>query len=243
MKWTVAVASFKRAGGVTTDQVVNNCRIVVPDSQVKEYRKHRLHNGARIVAIPDEQDGNLCRKRNAILDMYQGNVVILDDDYSRIGFVEGGVTVELPPDGVDRLFENGFQMCRDLGTAMWGLNQQSDPKFYREYAPFSMLSPILGPFQAFASTPFRYDETLWLKEDYDMSLRHLLRFHRILRFNKFHYLVNHINKSGGQVSMRTKEEEVRQIRLLQKRWGTHVVRWNEQRQSINPRVRVPLKGI
>ena len=115
-----------------------------------------------------------------------------------------------------------------------------------------MLSPILGPFQGFALDllgGIRYDEALFLKEDYDMSLRVLQRYHKVLRFNGYHYAVDQQNKRGGQVSMRTMAEERKQLRLLKERWGGRVVHTDRKKQKgnegfdINPVVKCPLKGI
>lgn len=34
-------------------------------------------------------------------------------------------------------------MVEDMGLCLFGINLQSDPKFYREYTPYSFHSPIL----------------------------------------------------------------------------------------------------
>jgi len=246
MKYQVFIISYKRAGQVTSDKVFRNAKIVIPESQYEEYKKHDYENGCELLPIPDEGDGNIVKKRNYIMDhfsdMCDGNMAIVDDDYDYIGMVENRKVVKLDVDQVDNLLMNGFQMCRDLGTVMWGLNVQSDPKFYREYAPFSMLSVCLGPFQAFCSNPLRYDERVYLKEDYDMSLQVLQKYHKILRFNKFHYAVNHFNKAGGVVSYRTKKAELEQLEIMAKKWGSKVVKYDVNK-DVDPKVKVPLKGI
>ncbi len=241
--WEVYVASYKRAGMISTDTVIRNCKIVVPESQGEDYRRGEIYNGAEIVTCPDEADGNLCRKRNWILDQAESEwVLIVDDDYRYIGMVEEGMGRRLDLDGVDRMLEIGFTLCSDLGTTMWGINVQVDPKFYREYSPFSLLSPILGPFQAFVGQDLRYDEDLFLKEDYDLWLRTVYRQRKTLRLNKYHYMVDHLKQIGGQVANRTMIEEERQLKRLREKFGGDVVQWDLDK-SINPRVRIPHKGI
>ncbi|MGG1571612.1 hypothetical protein [Fictibacillus sp. NRS-1165] len=246
MKYQVFIISYKRAGAVTSDRVFRNAKIVIPESQYEEYKKHHYYNGCELLPIPDWGDGNIVKKRNYIMDhfsdMCDGNMVIVDDDYDEIGYIEGRKLYGLDLDGVDRLLENGFQMCRDLGTVMWGLNVTHDKQFYREYSPFSMLSVCLGPFQAFCNNPLRYDERVYLKEDYDMSLQVLQKYHKILRFNKYYYKVNHFNKAGGVVSYRTKQKEIEQLEIMQKKWGNKVVKYNIKK-DVDPIVKVPLKGI
>jgi hypothetical protein len=243
----VYVASYRRAGNVTTDRVIRNAKIVVPASQADAYADGQtFRNGAELWPCPDDADGNLCRKRNWILDNApEDDVVLLDDDYKTLGYVERRRYLTLDLDGVDVMLHTGAEMCRDVGTAMWGLNQQFDRRFYREYTPLSFTAPVLGPFQAFARDTLgtlRYDEALWLKEDYDLSLQVAAKFRRLLRLNKYHYIVDHLSRPGGQVTKRTMSEEQRQLEALRAKWGSAVVSWNLDR-SINPRVRIPIPGV
>lgn len=241
--WTVVVASWKRAGAVVTDRIVRNAKIIVPESQAEEYReKQELRNGAELVVCPDEADGNICRKRNWALDQYPGWVVILDDDVEYIGLIQGGKRRPMDLDEVDQMLTDGFEMCEDLGTVMWGINQQIDPRFYREYTPFSFLSPILGPIHAFCSVDLRYDEAFWSKEDYDIWLRVIQKYRVTLRFNRYVYQADHGDIPGGVVSQRTRESEEEKLNLLVKRYGPEVVKYNLKR-SINPKVTVPIKGV
>lgn len=243
----VAVASYGRAGRVSTVNVFPEGVIVVPKKQYDAYvALQELPEGWSIEAIADTDDGNLCRKRNAILRMFRGeDVVIVDDDYEYIGRWDNGVDVRLDHDGIRHLLWQGNILARDLETPFWGINVQVDRRFYREYTPFSITNVVLGPFQAFtADRPddLRYDEDLWLKEDYDLSLRVLHRWHRILRMNAYHYQVDHFNEAGGQVEHRNMPEEIRQLNALQRRWGSDVVKVQLHR-SLNPIIKVPLKGV
>lgn len=242
----VFIPSYKRAGLVTSDRVFKNADIVIPESQYEDYKKHHYYNGCKLRVIPDEADGNIARKRNYIMDHfadeYEGRIALVDDDYDHFGIFVDRKAYEMDVDQVEDLLMNGFQMCEQLGTVMWGVNVQSDPKFYKETTPFSLLSPVLGPFLAFCNNPLRFDERLYLKEDYDMSLQVLHKYHKLLRFNNYYYEVNHFNRAGGVVSYRTKDGEVEQLELMQKKWGKKVVRYNLSK-SVNPIVKVPLKGI
>jgi len=69
------------------------------------------------------------------------------------------------------------------------------------------------------------------------------RYHRVLRFNKWHYAVDHLTtRPGGCASYRTIEREKEHAALLVKKWGRDVVRINHDR-SVNPRVYVPINGV
>jgi TET-associated glycosyltransferase-like protein len=234
--------SFGRAGRVTSDRVFHDLVVVVPESQAEEYAAHPLENGGTYHPMPDKFEGNISRKRNWILDTFAGDLVMVDDDYDYLGMVEGGKQVRLEWESIQDLITNGFQMAEDVGVSLWGLNVQVDPRFYREYSPVAFLSPVLGPFVGVRPSKIRYDPDLWLKEDYDFFLQHIHRAHRVLRFNKYHYKVDHFDEAGGVVGQRNLPEEARQLKRLVQKWGSSVVSYDLTR-SVNPRIRVPLVGI
>lgn len=243
----VTVPSYGRAGRVTTVDVFPEGTIIVPEKQRETYEAlQRLPDGWSIATIPDEDDGNIARKRNAILGMYPGeDVVMLDDDYDYIGSWNRGEDHRLDHDDIRHLLSEGFRMVRELGTVLWGINVQVDRKFYREYTPISVTNIVLGPFLALtAERPpdLLFDVDLWLKEDYDFALKVLHRYHRILRLNRYHYRVDHQSELGGVVTQRNMPEEVRQLQRLQRRWGPKVVRI-ELHRSVNPIIHPPLKGV
>lgn len=240
----VFILSYKRAGKITSDKVFQNAYVVIPQSQEEEYRRYELANGCEYLVMPDEYDGNIARKRNWVLDNFKGqNIVLADDDYKKIGYIERGKDrYTMTPDEIDFMIQRGFIMCEDLGTKLWGINVTDDRKAYMQYTPFNLLSPVLGPFMAIINDDdeLRFDERLWLKEDYDFSLQVMHKYRKVLRFNKYHYVVNHITLDGGVVSQRTMEQEKAQGLLLQKKWGKHIVQLRET--SINPIVKVPIAG-
>src|ERR1051325_10877461 len=78
----IFIPSFNRARAVFALDVFPTASVVVPASQEAEYRK--CNPNATIVPIPDDQDGNLARKRNAIAALGSkepdGAFVVVDDD-------------------------------------------------------------------------------------------------------------------------------------------------------------------
>tara|TARA_R110000803_G_C11980669_1_gene320710 strand:- start:1213 stop:1971 length:759 start_codon:yes stop_codon:yes gene_type:complete len=246
MNWQIYIPSYKRAGDVTSHKIFPSAKIVVPESQLSDYQSHY---GGQVVSIPDDRDGNLAIKRNAILDMAAADgvewVLMVDDDYRYVGRItdhsnQNGQqqTRWLNNDEIETLIDDGCRMADELQTGMWGLNVKDDPKFYREYSPFSLTTPCLGPWQAVKVSELRYDETIFLKEDYDFWLQSIRKYRKTLRFQSYHYMVNHQTKSGGVVSYRTKQREEEHNQMLQKKWGRRVVKYDIGK-SINPRVHIP----
>lgn len=244
----VVIPSYGRAGKVSTVDVFPSPGvIVVPHKQEASYSAlQTLPEGWRIETVPDDQDGNIAKKRNAILRLFAGqDIVMVDDDYEYLGSWEAGEDRRMSPDDIRHLLAEGFRMVREMGSCLWGVNVQVDRRFYREYTPLSVTNIVLGPFLALTGdrpSDLRFDEDLWLKEDYDFSLKVLHRMHRILRFNRVHYRVDHQNSTGGVVTHRNMEAEVQQLNRLQRRWGSDVVKIQLDR-SVNPVIKVPLKGV
>jgi hypothetical protein len=233
--------SYKRAKGVTTQDIYSEVQYVVSESEAKAYEE----NGHRCWVVPDSAQGSVCRIRNYILDNApESKVVILDDDLKGIGVWNKQKSRILEEDEFYEFVEKGFILADDLGIKYWGINLLSDKGCYREYSPFSFTSVILGPFQAFNGLDLRYDENLPLKEDYDLSLQVLNKYRKTLRFNAYHYLAKQHVNVGGCADYRSMEREKEQMQLLIKKWGSKIVKQDSSSKGdINPVVRVPIKGI
>jgi hypothetical protein len=93
-----------------------------------------------------------------------------------------------------------------------------------------------------------------LKEDYDMTIQQLNKYRKVLRVNKFFYDVKQSEQAGGCADYRNMDKEKEQLRLLQKKWGSDIVRSDNNDRShnlkkkkrqidYNPIIKVPIKGI
>ena len=242
----VAIASYKRAGKVTSLKVLPFAWIWVPESQGDDYRKYY---GDRVITIPDALDGNLPRKRNAILDKAPCPwVMILDDDLTKIGYFEDGTEHVYTPETLAAMIEAHFLLADEFGCKLWGVNQTYDPLHYRTFTPFSLLSPILGPIGCHLAPELRYDEQSGLKEDYDFWLQNILKYHKVLRVNKVHYYHDHGSLPGGVVSQRTMAYEESSVAYMRQKWGSLFASRSEAGNRrggdiLNSLVKVPISGV
>ncbi len=215
--------------------------IAVYEFEADEYREWYPTN--EIMVIPDKLQGNMARVRNFIKDNIDSKFyVMMDDDVESLGFHEDNMQNKMDMERIEAFLVNGFNMCMELGTVLWGVNLQSGPKFYREYSPFSFLSPVLGHFSAHIQNSLRYDDRMSLNEDYDYFIQVCHRYHKVLRMNKYYYMAGYLKDKRGCGAYRVLEEEKRQAGLMQKKWGSRVCKYN-LRRSTNPEVHIPLKGI
>jgi len=248
MKFEILSPSYRRPDSVTTQKYLPRCTYVVAQSEKRAYVK----NGHRVIAVPNTVQGNVSRVRNWILDHFDP-VLILDDDIRRFGRWSEQQNIKLDTDDAMEFIEQAFNLAKQMGAKMWGMNLLPDKGAYREYTPFAFRSVVLGPVQGFTGLDLRYDELLPLKEDYDLSLQVLNKYRRTLRFNMMHYVCSQHTNTGGCASYRTMDRERKQFHELQKKWGSDIVRVDNQggqvnqkkrtTWDINPVVRVPIAGV
>lgn len=243
----IAIPSYKRAENCKTARLVDRAVIFVHEFEAEEYRKH---NTNEVRTIPDELRGRgMATIRNYILENTEDkHVLMLDDDINYFGYYEKLILHKALGDQMYQFFDDMFRMTEEMGTGLWGLNLQSDKKFYREYSPFSLSSVVLGPcFGIIRDKDLRFDPRLELKEDYDYALQVLLKKRKVFRNNKWHYSADHVTKKGGCASYRNRDLEERQATLFQNKWGSKIVKIKRKTQngnvSINPVVIAPISGI
>ena len=177
--FNIAIPSYKRAKDCLTAKKFSEATIFCHAFEVKEYRKH---NKNKIVPIPDNLAGKgMALIRNFILDNIKGDqVVMLDDDIKYFGYYENLELYVMTEMEVCDLFKNNFRMAIEAKTGLWGLNLQSDKKFYREYSPLSLSSVIIGPCMGIIKDKdLRFDEELGLKEDYAYSIQALRKYRKV----------------------------------------------------------------
>lgn len=250
----ICAPSYRRPEKVETLSYVPSLKVFVAKAEYGEYKGN--YPQADIVAIPDRVQGNICRVRNFILDYLKGTpvVCIVDDDLKYIAYWENGEShpLALEKEIYDFIYKYSI-MAMDLGVHLWGINVGQDPKFYSLDRPFSLVAYIGAPFGCHVDQDLRYDERLPLKEDYDFTLQQLNVHRRVLRVNKFYYVVRQVEQEGGCAMYRNLIAEREQFELLQKKWGKRIVKGDTLKTSrgrsekvrkfdINPVIYPPIKG-
>ena len=249
MKFTIVSPSYNRAESAQAQAYLPECQYVVHQFEKRAYQKA----GKDVIAIPDRLRGNIARVRNWILDHYNP-VLMLDDDVVRFQRWNRQKMVKLSSDEAMEFIEHAFMLAKELGARLWGMNLLVDKAAYREHTPFAFRSVVLAPCHGHIDNKCRYDETLTLKEDYDMSLQVLNRYRRTLRFNAYMYACDHFNTEGGCASYRTMARERSMFKRFQQKWGSDIVRVDRMggqgnlsnktnEWDINPIVRVPIRGV
>jgi len=238
--------TYKRANDVKVREWLPDVTLAVHEFEVEEYRKY---NGDNILVLPDSTRGNMAKVRQYILDQVEDGdwVMMVDDDVEQFGYFgsatnEGNFKV-YDQEQFEEFVQIAQNLCEEAGATMWGVNVSYDPRFYREYTPISLSSPVLGTFCVQQKVKgIQYDARLGLKEDYDIYLQHLRHAHKVLRLNRYWYKAGHLTDAGGCGSYRVYAEESKQMEILQKKWGKHIVKSNLPK-STNPKINSPIAGV
>jgi hypothetical protein len=254
----ICAPSYRRPTAVDTLKYLPGCVIYVARNEAKAYRA--ANPGAEIVDVDPKFQGNLCRIRNHILDREfvpgRRPVLIVDDDLQGLYRWEKQTRFRMETEAEVRAWlEKYTDLCREWGCPAWGVNVNSDGQVYREQTPFSLRSYVGGPFMVHVDHALRYDERLPLKEDYDFTLQLLNRYRRVLRVNKFYYLTLQMAQVGGCAEYRTVDAEREQLAVLQRKWGSRIVRADtlessrnhltkkRRRFDVNPVISPPIRGV
>jgi len=241
--------SYKRPELCKSHKYLSQVTYVVGEAEGEAYKN--VHD--KVWVVPDAVQGNLCRVRNYILDNAPEDVqvIIIDDDIDYFGRWNGNVDVILDEQGAYNMMQEGCLLADDMDVRFWGLNCLKDKGAYREYTPFGTKHYIGGPFQAHRNNECRYDEVIFLKEDYDMTLQVLRKYRKNLRLNMYHYMCNQADLEGGCATYRNLDRERLHNEMLREKWGGKIVKFDTSNKSkekekiydINPVIKVPIKGV
>lgn len=256
MKISINVPSRGRAGNMETFDILPGALYWVHDYEIDNYKK--CHRGIKIKALPDDLCGNVAAVRNYILKNQDGGVdvtVQIDDDVSHFAYWEKMKRNHVKKEREIHAFIDKYsRLARDFGVKLWGINVNNDKQVYREYSPFSFLSYVSASFSCFMrGNELFYDTRFSLKEDYDMTIQQLNKYRRVLRVNKWYYMKKGATQAGGCAIYRNVKREIEQIKLLQKKWGKHIVKFDKNYRNhltkkkkifdINPVITIPIRGI
>jgi len=260
----ICCPSYKRPY-VETLKYLPFCKVYVAPEEYENYLEFNPKHKDNIVKCPKGIQGNVSRIRNYILDTEFENgadiVCIVDDDLKAIEHFEMSedktyayekVKVKTE-EFVDFIYRYSM-LCYQWGFKMWGVNINSDTMSFRHYTPFSTNSVVLGVFGCFLKgMECRYDEALPLKEDYDLFIQNCNKYRGVLRLNGYHYNCRQSEPKGGCTIYRNMEKEKEQFELLQKKWGSNIVRLdtsnkgrskkNRKYIDYNPIIKISIKGI
>jgi hypothetical protein len=187
----IVIPSYWRSKFVTTTKILPEATIVVPKSQFEEYKKQWYKN---IDRIPDDQDGNISKKRNAILKKYKWeDIVMLDDDilkFQKIRLIRSWNETRqktLKWEEIINMFSNILNQLKKTKKTIWWIYPVSYPISQRKLKEITYKWFIIWTCMIFTKeNELVFDENFSWKEDHDISIRAILK-NNLLRFNHYSF--------------------------------------------------------
>lgn len=217
----VAVFSHLRAANVPKmTELVGEVTWFVGDGEGAAYRAA----GAKAVV----ESGGLCRSRNAAIDAAQATgatCLQMSDDLTRIQVAVQGPTKVIAQDAEFRhVVSLILQGMAQAGAKLGGAAPTNNPFYANVKKPVHASAFIVGDFIVVdGRCPLRFDEAMTLKEDYDYTLQHLMRYGAVARRDDVLLTFQHRTNAGGAVAARTPALEQENIAVLKRRWPQFIV--------------------
>lgn len=221
----IFIPSYNRSNDVKTFEYFGEGNIIVPESQADDYRKKY---GDNVFAIPDEKDGAIARKRNAVLDVITENGGVgwmIDDDMVSLKRKKENRRY----DGEEALeLLNQFEiLSQDMEIMYGGFDYSGDCMKLKDFAPFSFNKPVFGCLYVNTADRLRFDERLELNEDTDMFIQKLNHSRKVLKDNRYFAEFHGLDGGKDSVIGYTREKQRKFADQLNRKWGYEVMEWKE----------------
>lgn len=212
----IAIPSKNRAGKTTTNKILPNIgTFFVPESEV-----HQYSNIKNVVGVPKEIQG-ITSTRNWILNNTNEKwVVFLDDDAKNVGWTKLGDRKSYKIDERDEgfwaeEFLKAFDLTEQLGYKLWGVKTEAAPRSVYPYKPILTKTYLTASCMGMINDKeFLFDENFKVKEDYEICLRHIVKYGGILGIRYIHWENEHWTTDGGCKDYRTVNMEKDAIKRL-----------------------------
>jgi hypothetical protein len=218
MDFEIAIPSKGRAGLITSQKIFKSATLYIPESELMQYSIY----SNKIVTIPINIKG-ITETRNWILKYnHNKNVFFLDDDLQIGGYFEKYeekykciklVDEEIYKNEIRKLFE----VCEQTNSKICGLFTVNNAMSCYSYNPFLFNGVCLGSCMGIINDgTYYFDETFEVKEDYELSLRHLTERGITVRSNIIFMQHEHTQTKGGcRDSKRIDKEKTAIKRLIE----------------------------
>ena len=221
---SIVIPSHLRAERVHTVKTAlppELCHIVVPDSQVAEYREH--NPDSPIVGHPDEMLG-ITRKRVWIAENF-GDHIQIDDDQTHFIHCEHSVEeCRMDPDVAYAWIQRTAAEARMAGCFLFGMSNSPDVRNYNPLMPFSRKGFVVGGGLGWLTgSKLFMNERIVTKDDYWLAALNA-HFHRTVWVDNRYTSkgAKDFVTPGGSSAIRTMDSERRDSEILIKTFGSEI---------------------
>tara|TARA_E500000305_G_C3956248_1_gene204729 strand:- start:119 stop:838 length:720 start_codon:yes stop_codon:yes gene_type:complete len=219
MEFKICIPSKSRAGLITSHKVFKSATIFVPESEVAQYKIY----SNEIIGVPNEVRG-ITATRNWILKNTKQNVFFIDDDFQYGGYVERLTEIYT----IKKIYDESvyikeikklFELSYQLDSKINGFFTSGNNLTLYPYNPFLFIGVCLGSCMGVVNDgSYYFDETYEVKEDYELSLRHIVDKGLVVRSNILFMQHEHTQLKGGCRDSRRIEKEKLAVKRLIKEY-------------------------
>lgn len=198
LEFEIAIPSKGRAHLITSTKVFKSAKVYVPAAEVAYYS----HLKNTVVPVPAEVKG-ITQTRNWILRNSRTNVFFVDDDMQYGGYVERKdesykVKRILDEKTYIQEIEKLFQVCEQIGSKICGLFTVGNNLTNYSWNPYLFNGVCLGSCMGIINDgEYYFDESYEVKEDYELTMRHLKDKGLTVRSNILFMQHEHTQTEGG----------------------------------------------
>jgi hypothetical protein len=195
--YKICVPSKGRGGKVLTAKIFPDAFIYVPESEFHEYKMYK-----NVVSVPNSIKG-ITATRNYILKSNNCNILFIDDDLQYGGWIDKQtekykVIRFKSSEDFYAEFRKLWHIVSELDYKIWGLFTVGNNLTQYSYQPFILHGVVLGSCMGVINDgSYYFDETFLVKEDYELSMRHIKERGGILRANYIFMQHEHQKMEGG----------------------------------------------
>ena len=236
MKYRIAIPSYKRAQTIkkkTLNYLINVCKIntklidvfVANEKEYKDY-KYLKEQGVNIIT------GVLLlhKQRNFITNYYNENdfIMQLDDDIDSLKIKKGNKT-EILKD-LNSIINIGFNECLKNKTKLFGVGAVDNYFFMNNKISTNLKLCVGSCFGIIIDKDLSLSLNLEEKEDYERTIKHFIKFKKIVRLNMIATKTTYYSGAGGMVDNRTVEEQNKSALYLCAKYP-ELIKINKKRKS------------
>lgn len=236
--------SYKRADECLVLNFLKKIKVYVTPEEYGDYCKYNKGCEDRIIACPEGIQGNGKSKcLNWLLDtQWDDNtdaIIMIDDDVSGIyKHIKNEKDELISEEEFYELVESWVILGKEWKCGIFALSPSTDPLVYDEFCPFRVHGYCDGQVTGWLwKNELRYDEELTIKEDVDFALKNWQKYKKCLRIEKYYPKSKAFTNKGGCNEFRSKEEEKRQFKIMQKKWGSEIIRPNRPTGRKNSKIK------
>lgn len=218
-EFKICIPSKGRAGLITSQNIFKSATLFVPESELMQYS----HYENPIVKVPNEVKG-ITATRNWILKNTKENVFFLDDDLQYGGYIER-TDYKYKVKRVKeeyiylREIEKLFDVCNQMNSKIFGFFTVNNNLTNYSFNPFLFNGVCLGSCMGIVNDgTFYFDESYEVKEDYELTLRHIKQQGLTVRSNILFMQHEHTQLRGGCRDSKRIDKEKAAIKRLIKEY-------------------------